>query len=70
MDESKLNPALSLKIMLRRSCLALEAYKKTVGKNIGSDKRHKEKQKLKYIGFSYEEINEMFHTELTKTNRY
>ena len=62
----KLSSKASLKICLLKAELKLSEYKKTVGKNIGNVKRHTAKNKLNYIGFSYEEINAIFHPELIK----
>ena len=70
MDESKLHAKLSLKICIRKSCFALNSYSKTAKKKMTSPERYKAKSRLRNYGFSFDEINEIFHPELTKTNRY
>jgi len=67
--EQKLNASLSLKICLIKTDWALDKYRKNGLKKRGY-KKYLGKEKLKRAGFSLEEINHIFHPELTKTNRY
>ena len=67
--KKRLRSLILFKAELLNSSSSVKEYKKVLSLNF-KEKSKRAKAKLKNSGFSFEEINGIFHPELLNTNRY